>query len=395
MNAGVPQPYRARYVFPVEGPPVRDGMVVVRNGTIVEVATHTDLPIEDLGNVAVIPGLVNAHTHLEFSSLEKPLSAEGAFADWIRRVVAYRREFATPERISQAVRKGLDETKDAGVKVLGEIATPGWPQPVLCSCGIQVMVFAELLGLGAASIETNLDLARAHLRNPVELDGLIADWWSGLSPHAPYSVHHELFDRVVEFSAQKHLPVAFHLAETREELEVLSTGTGPLREMLDEFGVWEAGAIKLGARPLDYLERLAAVDHSLVIHGNYLTDEEIAFVAFQRERMTVVYCPRTHEYFGHESHPLDKLLAAGARVALGTDSRASNPDLNLLEEIRAVVRRHPGVSPAQALEMGTRSGAEALGLARLTGTLVPGKLADFTIVNLPDHDARDPHELLM
>ncbi len=160
-------------------------------------------------------------------------------------------------------------------------------------------------------------------------------------------------------------------------------------------GAWDATAIPGGTRPLDYLRRLAACDRALVIHGNYLDREELEFVAAHAQRLSVIYCPRTHAYFGHPRHPLPRLLAAGANVALGTDSRASNPDLGILDEMRFVARQFPEIASAVVLELGTLRGARALGLEEDVGSLVPGKVANLAIVALPDREARDPYELLL
>src|SRR5205823_10181172 len=116
-------------------------------------------------------------------------------------------------------------------------------------------------------------------------------------------------------------------------------------------------------RPLDYLQTLATAHRALVIHGNYLAADEIQLLAAHRDCMSVVYCPRTHAYFGHEHYPLSQMLAAGVRVAVGTDSRASNPDLRLLAELRYIARHHPAIPRDVILRQGTLAGAEALGIA--------------------------------
>ena len=125
-----------------------------------------------------------------------------------------------------------------------------------------------------------------------------------------------------------------------------------------------------------------------------MDDEEIAYLGQNTARMSVVYCPQTHEFFRRAAYPLEKMLAAGVSVALGTDGRGSSPDLSLLNEMRCVARRHPAVGLDRVLQMGTLSGARALGLESEVGTLEPGKRADLAIVALPDRDAADPHELL-
>ena len=156
---------------------------------------------------------------------------------------------------------------------------------------------------------------------------------------------HSLLYELVLLARNRLMPMAMHIAESREELELLQDGEGPFQDLLEERSMWDADAIPLGSRPMNYLKLLADAPRALVIHGNYLADDELAFIGANRERMSLVYCPRTHAYFDHDAYPLAKAMAAGARVALGTDSRASNPDLDLLSEMRFVARNHSDVSP--------------------------------------------------
>jgi cytosine/adenosine deaminase-related metal-dependent hydrolase len=205
----------------------------------------------------------------------------------------------------------------------------------------------------------------------------------GLSPHAPYSVHPELFARLIDLAKAHSAPVAMHLAETRAELELLAQGRGEFVEMLTAFGVWRDGLIPRGSRPMDYLKRLAEVARALVVHGNYLDEDELEFVAIHPQ-MTVVYCPRTHAFFGHAPHPWRRLLDRGASVALGTDSRASNPDLSLWNELTFLREEFPDAAPRVLLELGTIRGARALGLDGEFGTIAPGKSARLATVALPN-----------
>ncbi len=389
---------RARYVFPVAGPPIPDGVITIHDGRIVAVGHESAVatPV-DLGNAAIIPGLVNAHTHLEFSDLREPLGSPGtSFTDWIRAVIAYRRTRTADQRRS-AASSGIAECSRAGTTLLGEIASGDWPQAVFHAAASQLnaTVFLELLGLSAASVEANCESAEKHIASlPVPNPHRPSPISPGLSPHAPYTVHPRLLTAAIEISRLRKIPLAIHLAESPDEMELLRTGGGPLRELLEELSAWDSGAIAPGTRPLDYLRQLAEADRALVIHGNHLDDEEIAFVAERRERMSIVYCPRTHAYFGHSPYPLAKILSAGARVALGTDSRASNPDLDLLAEMRHVANHHP-VSPATALAMATLHGAEALGQAESAGSITVGKFADLAIVRLRETRETDAYQLLL
>ena len=191
------------------------------------------------------------------------------------------------------------------------------------------------------------------------------------------------------------VPLAMHLAESREELEFLRHGSGPFRELLEARGAWDATAWPRGSRPIDILHFLAPGHRSLVVHGNYLDAEEIAFVADHRENMAIVYCPRTHAWFGHAPYPLEAMLSAGATVAFGTDSRASSPDLNLLAEMRHIAREFPAVSRAMILELGTLHGARALGREDEIGSLEPGKRANLAVIDLPDGPVADPHDFVL
>lgn len=190
-------------------------------------------------------------------------------------------------------------------------------------------------------------------------------------------------------------PVAMHLAETQAELELLAHGTGEFVDLLRDFGVWTPDAIPRRSRPLDYLKRLAAVEHGLVVHGNYLSDEELDFVV-DHPNLTVVYCPRTHAWFGHELHPWRRLLNRGASVAIGTDSRASNPDLSVWNELLFLRQRFPDVESRLLLELGTIRGARGLGLSDQTGTLTPGKRADLAVIDLTGATSdSNPYSLLL
>jgi cytosine/adenosine deaminase-related metal-dependent hydrolase len=390
-----PSTFRARYLFPADGPPIPDGTVQIDSGRLVAVADrHASGPAQDLGNVAILPALINAHVHLEFSDLTAPLGVPGMpFPDWLAAVVERRRQ-QTLDVAAEAVRRhhateqGLAESVRHGVTVLGDVATPGWSADAYDRSAAQVTVFLELLGLAPDRLEPLWTEARQHAQ------AVGTRWQAGLSPHAPYTVRPELLQRVCRLSAERQLPVAMHLAESFEEQELLRSGSGPLVALLQSLEAWDPLAVPRGIQPLDYLKWLAEAHRALVIHGNYLTGEELRFLASHAGVMSLVYCPRTHAYFRHGRYPLAEALAAGVNVALGTDSRASSPDLSLLEDLRAAYFLHPDVPPRDILRLGTAAAAKALGLDGVTGDLRPGLRADFVVVPLPDRDAADPYELL-
>jgi cytosine/adenosine deaminase-related metal-dependent hydrolase len=367
-----------------------DACVVLSGDRIVSVGAAPPLvEIIDLGQAAVVPGLVNAHTHLEFSDLAAPLGTPGMpLPDWIEQVVAHRRAQAhTPQ---DSIARGLAECLAAGTTTVGEIATHDW-RPLVDAAAARpdVVMFYESIGPNRERVEAAITASKAF----VEARSTLSAVRPGLSPHAPYTVHHELLCGLVDLSRQAGLPVAMHLAESREELELLATGGGAFRTLLQRLDSWQEHPTARLNSVMAYLEALAPAPRALVIHGNYLGDAEIEFLGDYAERMSVVYCPRTHDFFRHDEYPLARMLSRGVSVALGTDSRASNPDLSLWEEMRFVTQRHPQLSLAQVLELGTRGGARSLGLAATLGTLEAGKLANLAVIELST-PADDPHVAL-
>ncbi|HVT30800.1 MAG TPA: amidohydrolase family protein [Lacipirellulaceae bacterium] len=386
---------QARVVFPVDRPPIERGVVTIDGKRIVAVGTMAEGDeTVDLGNVALLPGLVNTHTHLEFSYLRKPLGKPGMpLVDWIRLVIGERGR-ANRSTID-SFQHGVRESLECGVTTIGDIVTsvPGGLS------GCDVTAFAEIIGYS----RVRADSAFNHLTD--QLDCLMqaanesagiepAQSQIGISPHAPYTVSPSLLKRVIRLAFERGLPVAMHVAESPDELELLGSASGPFRDLLEERSMWDAESIPRGSRPLDYLRMISDAPRVLAIHGNYLDDEELAFLGARRDRMSLVYCPRTHAYFEHPPYPLDRALAAGVRVALGTDSRASNPDLSLLEEMRHVAKSHPQVDPAHILSMGTLSGAEALGRSGEVGSITVGKRANLVAVPVRDNERAKPEEIL-
>ncbi len=379
---------KARWIFPVCAAPARDGVIRIEDNRIVSVEQgRAGQGGQDLGNVAILPGLINAHTHLELSGFGEPLGRPGiSLVDWVGMLVGKRH--GEEYDAAEAVRRGLDECVSAGVAAVGDIVQ-GTTVPTDQS--VAVAAFLELIGPTEARAAEALEKAIAYVRAG---QGRAAQR-VGLSPHAPYSVRPELVEGACRLSAEHGIPVAFHLAESRQEMQLLHEGTGPFRELLVRLGSWDPRVQHGGRRSLDFLEMLAGADRALVIHGNYLDEEEIKFVGERSDRMSVVYCPRTHGWFQHDPYPLESMLAAGVCVALGTDSRASSPDLSVLEEMRTVARRHPSVSGEKIVEMGTIAGAKSLGCEDELGSLEPGKLARLAVVDLPEGKSDDPYELLL
>ena len=385
--------FLASWICPVDQPPIKNGAVAVRGSKIVSFGNaervQASLPeqsqIVDLGLGAIIPGLINAHTHLEFSNLGAPLGQKGiSFTDWIRLIVSQRdnqRKFSS----SESIQAGLQESFQAGVWAIGEIAT----QPFciddyqLDSARHAVLIFMEQLGRGPLVCEEK----RIELLSLFSLhsDAILF----GASPHAPYSVGPDLLVQIIEQSVERSRPVAMHLAETLAEREFIENLTGDFVSLLEEFGIWDPAAFQNRLSILGTLEILAQAPSALVVHGNYLKHDELDFIGSHRDRMSVAFCPRTHQFFGHSQYPLLEFLARKINVCVGTDSRASNPNLDLFNELRLVAASFPELDPLTILEMGTLNGAHALGMKNRFGSIAVGKSAALNLISNADADTRD------
>ncbi|WP_339728796.1 amidohydrolase family protein [uncultured Gimesia sp.] len=376
---------KARWVFPVDRPPLEGAVVEVEGSRIAAVYAGDHPQAIDLGNSALIPGLVNAHTHLEFSHLERPLGPTAPFTDWIRSIMKSR--FESHVSVKQSIQQGIAESLAAGTTCLGEIATSvesvhqlGQTEPAP-----RAVVFRECLGFSADRIAGQEQMAAEFLEQQTEGE-MYGRLRLGLSPHAPYSVHPDLYLNLVQQARDQGVPVAVHLAETQAELDLLERKQGPFVELLSELGLWDPRILNEGMRLYDYLVPLAELTSALAVHGNYFGKEEIEFLR-QAPQISVVYCPRTHHYFGHPPHPWLTLISQGINVALGTDSRASNPDLSLWNELLFLREAFPGISTGLILECGTLAGARALELSDEIGSVTVGKRADLALIQLPDSAA--------
>ncbi len=372
-----------RWVIPADGPPLDRGTVTIAGPRILALEEcGRRRPDLDIGNAAILPGFVNAHTHLDLCGLRGKIQPGEDFLDWLRAVIHHRRSL-TQDQLAADIQSGIHECLKYGTTAVGDISGQGMSWLLQARAPMWSVVFYELLGLQAArASQVEEEVQRWLWECPPS-----ENCRRGLSPHAPYSVRSSLFRFGADVARDQQIPLATHLAETAGELELLHQRRGRFVDFLKDLGVWDPDG--LISEPGEVLRINQHVPHFLIVHGNYLA----ASAAIPR-RATVVYCPRTHSAFGHALHPFRDYLAAGIRVALGTDSLASNPDLNILEEARFFHERYPDVSGATLLRMITLFGAEALGWENETGSLTPGKSADLVVLPLPPGNGEDPYDLV-
>jgi cytosine/adenosine deaminase-related metal-dependent hydrolase len=378
----------ARWLFPVSTQPLPGGILTIDGERIVAVEPRGTRPADlDLGNCAVLPGLVNAHTHLDLTGMRGLAPPTPDFTTWLRQVIAHRRQ-RFPEQVVADVRAGLEECIRTGTTLVGDISGDGSSWETLAQSPIRATAFRELLGLPEDRATAALSGAREWLSGHPPTDFCRP----GLSPHAPYSVRADLFAQAALLTREFDCPLATHLAESKDELELLQHRRGPFVTFLKELGVWDPEG--LSRSPGSVMKSCNVRTRKLFVHGNYLTPS----ARIPRDS-TVVYCPRTHAAFGHAPHPFREFLSRGIPVALGTDSLASNPDLDLLAEARFLHRRHPDLNGEEVLRMATLNGAAALGWAAETGSLEVGKSADLVVAPLCEPGALapggDPHALVL
>ena len=338
--------------------------------------------VVDLGDVALLPRLLNAHTHLEFSDHQKPVGYPGiAFSEWLKLVISTR-VAGSPDQKSKAILAGSQELWNTGTVLAAEITTPPVNHGSL-SGEVELASFAEVLGLHPSRFAERLTACEEHVsHHPL----------SGFSPHAPYSISSRGLELVFEHAAKTSKPIAMHVAESTEERELLTTGKGPMADFLNEMGLNAADHFPWHERPFERLiHRFSGLNHVFLVHGNDLNETEIQQLA-NYPQITVVYCPRTHHFFRFATHPIKRLVDAGVRVVLGTDSRASNPDLDLWKEVQFVLQHHQEIEPNQVIAMGTRMPAEAFrlafGIKRPWGALSTGFSAQMGMVrtSADNHD---------
>ncbi len=366
--------YRAAWVLPIARPPLAGGVVTIDRDIITAVGPYDGGAVEDLGQVAILPGLANAHTHLELSWMRGQVPPGPSMAQWAASLMALRRSVShePPEPIVEAIA----EARASGTCLVGDVTNTFATYEPLIDSELSAALFRELLGFSARDPEAVVAAVSDQIADLTPIAWLRPS----IVPHAPYSVSPALLQAIARWSAGK--PLSIHLGESAQELEFLRDGTGEWRALLQALGVWNPSWTPPACGPVDYLDRLGLVDaHLIAVHGVHLTDGELSRLG--AAHATVVTCPRSNRWTGAGMPPLDRFYASGVRVAVGTDSLASVEDLNLFAELAEVRRLAPHVAASRILESATLAGAAALGFESELGSLQPGKRAQLLAVRLP------------
>jgi cytosine/adenosine deaminase-related metal-dependent hydrolase len=377
----------ARWVLPIEAPPIERGAVLLGpDGRIDAVGPEAMVPrpvdviSEDFGDALLLPGLINTHTHLELTGMGGS-APEPEFASWIRRLREAKAALSADAFLS-AARQGLADCRAAGVTTVADTGDSGAVIQVLAESRGSGIAYQEVFGPHPAQCDESLRGLQARVDAlSVFASGRVR---LGVSPHAPYTVSGPLYRATADWARVAELPVAVHLAESPAETALLSDATGSFAEAWERRGIPMPSP--LGRTPVRWLDEHGVLSaRTLCIHVVQATGLDIRRLA--SAGAAVAHCPRSNRAHGHGDAPLAALLAAGIRLGVGTDSAVSVGELDLLAEARAA-RTLAGLDAAQALALCTLSAARALGLESEIGGLRVGKWGDCVVVRPPPAAAR-------
>ena len=369
--------FRSRTLVPMHGPPVENGAVVVEGnrilaaGALADIAPHFAGGTTDLGECALLPGLINAHCHLDYTMMRHAIGRQKTFTDWVIRINAMKRSLSEDDYL-RAIADGFVELKKWGTTTV-----------------LNIEAFPELLPrLPAPPIRAWWFYEMIDIRSRIDTDELIAgalaffnerpDWLGGfgLSPHAPYTATAELFRLAGAVAKKMGMPLTTHVAESLDEMRMFSEGEGPLHRFLAGLGRDMSDCGK--GTPLAHLVRHGVIGHDwIAVHLNELDESDFALVP---PGLHVVHCPRSSQFFGHRRFEFRRLRERGANICLGTDSLASNTSLSLFAEMQALQKSAPGLGAGEILETVTVNPARALKCETQLGKIAPGALADLIAI---------------
>ncbi|WP_373501397.1 amidohydrolase family protein [Desulfococcus sp.] len=356
--------HRAGWVIAAPDRILRDGYVAVDSGRITDAGAGADfprnLPVTDHGPGAILPLLVNAHTHLELSALAGKVPFDRGFREWVRRLLA-ERAAAGPEALAAGVEKGIDALAAGGCGAVGEVSTLGITWAPLRASGLCGVWFREFLGSPGDGADTAMPPSEPLLT-------------SAVAGHAPHTTDPAWLQRLKDVSRHSRRPFSIHLDESDDELAFLTTGRGPWADFLRERGIDFSGWAIPDVGPVQYADRLGILDEkTLAVHLIHAGRKE--FDILRRRGARVCLCPRSNQNLHGRLPDLPGMIDAGLAPCLGTDSLAGTESLSMFDEMAFCARAYPGISPETILALATRNGAAALHLGDHFGSLAPGKSA--------------------
>jgi cytosine/adenosine deaminase-related metal-dependent hydrolase len=372
---------RARTVVTMDGSPIDDGAIAVSGSRIVDVGKFDEIKTRntgetvDLAEQALVPGLINAHCHLDYTSLRGKIPPQKSFSDWIRAINAEKVKLSANNYIA-SINEGFSEAKTFGTTTITNLT--GFPKLISqIHPPIRTSWFVELIDIRAP------ERANEFVSSTIEALGRArppaAPW--GMAPHALFTASENLYRRCEEIAQRENILLTTHLAESREEMQMFRDASGPLYEFIKGIGrpMNDCG----NQTPLGLFAGAPggrALPRWIVVHLNELTKSDFELLERSRLKFHVVHCPRSHSYFGHSRFAFERLRGLGFNICLGTDSLASNDSLSLFDEMRAFQQKFPSVSPEEIFRMVTVNPARALRQENELGGIRSGFKADLIAV---------------
>ena len=384
--------YRAEWLLPITAPPVKGGAVAVEGERIVAAGTLDDVRIAcpdadevDFGRAVVMPGFVNVHSHLEYTSF-RGMFDDQQFGDWIISLIDVKASL-TPDEYLWSARLGALEALASGVTTIADTTYTGETLIAVAEAGLRGVAYLEVFGIDDKHLDETIADLDERLTKAQALAGPRLE--IGIAPHAPYTVSSRLFQTLATFARERHMKVASHVAESREEVAYIRSGSGKFAHDYREKMGWERMLIQpYGVSPIKYLQQWGVFDENfLAVHCVHASIDDIRIL--KAKRVAVAHCPKSNAKTGCGIAPLPDLLRQGVRVGFGTDSPAASNIMDMFDEMRTALFLHRGVerdvrvlNAEQCIRIATLGGAEALGLDDRVGSLEPGKQADLIAVDV-------------
>lgn len=381
-------------ILPITTQPIDNGALFISGKRIVDLGRQKDIlkkypdeRVVDLSPAWVMPGLVNAHTHLELSNLKGRLGDREGFFDWITALVDLRRSIGA-KGLKEHMVSTLGQAISSGTTCLGDISATDSALSLLIKSGVRAVSFLEVIGRDEKEAPKAFDNLVKRLG---KLKGVPDRIVPGISPHAAYSVSSLLFNKIGAYASRNNIVVSAHLSETLDEMLYMQGKPSRMDGYMSKFG-WDKFSPGRSGSSLEYIKSFGLHSRLLAVHAVHIVQQDIKIL--KSSGSSVVQCPRSNHLLRVGRAPVERFLKNGINVCIGTDSLASNLDLDLWEEMRFsyLVNR---VDAYQVLRMATINGAMALGLGDVTGSLEPGKDADLISVEPPSSGAEDPYRGLI
>ena len=402
------------WILPVESPAIREGFLVVDAGKIVHVGPRLPEKFRNIPKVllrggAILPGLINAHCHLELSDIDQPLAVSqsvhdcGSMVAWLDQLMARRMAMIKSNEDIASIRRraiglGIKQAWESGTRFVVDNVTAPWSaqwceqaardcckaldseacRALVPEVPIHIKPCIELVDVNQARYEQTWAFSQSIQEHGIDTDQGACLAPLGLAPHAPYTASKRLVQQAASSQSRHRGLLSMHLAESLEELEYANVSRGPFKQWMAPW-VGDQHTANLGTID-EYLELMLKAHRVLIAHGNYLSASQIDQIGWHRDRIAVVYCPRTHRHFRHQEHPARTLTDRGIGVFLGTDSKCSNPDLSLFEEWKTASKKFPDLGARYWMAQCTTCPAKFLEIDDLVGTIREGSKSLLTWV---------------